>query len=328
MSHNIDEVIKLVNDGQGIFIDVRESQEWEMGYIQNSLLIPLSKIKNSIDDIELPQDKDLFLYCRSGQRSQTAAVLLNKKFLNSMRNLMDVQFEDSYNFFLKLFAIYFITFVLPLVLFILHRDHQHDNMIYIYWSMIGGAFFTAYEIIQMLKEGTKEYFKTFWNLQDMIGLTIYWVYVAACISNRTNQDFRSAIQIYMMTAILTIMFSKICFFIRIFNDYGLLVNLVQTCLSDIVPFCIFLTIWLICFYLLYHVTGIESPDRSGQLGVNHENIQDFFYIWSNSIGNIHYWASTTVVSNEYVMALMSLIWFLNQFFVVIILLNFLIAVIS
>ena len=162
----------------------------------------------------------------------------------------------------------------------------------------------------------------------MIGLTIYWVYIAACISNKTNQDFRSAIQIYMMTAILTIMFSKICFFIRIFNDYGLLVNLVQTCLSDIVPFCIFLTIWLICFYLLYHVTGIESPDRSGQLGLNHENIQDFFYIWSNSIGNIHYWASTTVVSNEYVMALMSLIWFLNQFFVVIILLNFLIAVIS
>ncbi|SCA64353.1 Uncharacterized protein AB751O23_BB_00040 [Chlamydiales bacterium SCGC AB-751-O23] len=80
MPHNIDEVIKLVNDGQGILIDVRESQEWEMGYIQNSLLIPLSKIKNSTDDIELPKDKDLFLYCRSGQRSQTAAFLLNKKF--------------------------------------------------------------------------------------------------------------------------------------------------------------------------------------------------------------------------------------------------------
>ena len=139
--------------------------------------------------------------------------------------------------------------------------------------------------------------------------------------------FRSTCSIYLMTSLTIYMFIKTCFFIRIFKKFGLLVNLVETCIVDIIPFTIFMAQWMFCFYLLYKVTGIESPDRIDQLG-EHKNIQDFFYIWSNSIGDIHYWAKSTIVSNEYVMYLMSFIWFFNQFYVVIILLNFLIAVIS
>ena len=47
------------------------------------------------------------------------------------------------------------------------------------------------------------------------------------------------------------MFIKVCFFIRIYKKFGLLVNLVETCIVDIIPFTIFLAVWMFCFYLFY-----------------------------------------------------------------------------
>ena len=165
-------------------------------------------------------------------------------------------------------------------------------MKYIYWSVIGGLIFTKYETKQIEFEGPRAYFKSIWNCTDFIGLTTYWVYVVLCFTNQKEEDFKSTNQIFMMTFIIICLFLKNCFFIRIFDIFALLVNLVFTCVVDIIPFCMFLFFWLCCYYLLFKVTGIESPDRTEIFG-RHKNIQDTFYIWENSIGNIKYWGKTT-----------------------------------
>ena len=62
-----------------LLIDVRESFEWELGYIEGSLLIPLGEIWRRAE--ELDRGKELILICEEGIRSSTAAsILLHRRF--------------------------------------------------------------------------------------------------------------------------------------------------------------------------------------------------------------------------------------------------------
>ena len=64
----------LMLSGKAIFIDVREESEVKDGIIKGALWIPLSKIEeNKSSEVEkikdLGKNKQIFLYCRSGNRS-------------------------------------------------------------------------------------------------------------------------------------------------------------------------------------------------------------------------------------------------------------------
>jgi len=60
--------------GNLLLIDVRESFEWELGYIEGSLLIPLGEIWQRAEEID--PDREAILICEEGIRSSTAASLL------------------------------------------------------------------------------------------------------------------------------------------------------------------------------------------------------------------------------------------------------------
>ena len=69
--------------GKGAFIlDVREQNEWKMAHIPKSVLIPLSQLKNRVN--ELPKDQDIVVVCQSGGRSRIALDFIRMKgFLKS-----------------------------------------------------------------------------------------------------------------------------------------------------------------------------------------------------------------------------------------------------
>jgi rhodanese-related sulfurtransferase len=60
-----------------LLIDVRESFEWELGYIEGSLLIPLGEIWQRAGEID--PDREAILICEEGIRSSTAASLLLRR---------------------------------------------------------------------------------------------------------------------------------------------------------------------------------------------------------------------------------------------------------
>ena len=60
-----------------LLIDVRESFEWELGYIEGSLLIPLGEIWQRAAEID--PDREAILICEEGIRSSTAASLLLRR---------------------------------------------------------------------------------------------------------------------------------------------------------------------------------------------------------------------------------------------------------
>ncbi len=62
-----------------VLIDVRESFEWDLGYIEGSLLIPLGEVWQRLEELE--RGKELILICEEGIRSSTAAsILLHRGF--------------------------------------------------------------------------------------------------------------------------------------------------------------------------------------------------------------------------------------------------------
>ena len=75
------EAAKRVADGQAVLIDVREPKEWaETGVAAPAALLALSDLNGDRTQwkgfLEKNRDKELILYCRTGNRSGRAAKLL------------------------------------------------------------------------------------------------------------------------------------------------------------------------------------------------------------------------------------------------------------
>jgi rhodanese-related sulfurtransferase len=68
-----------------ILVDVREPHEFKSGYISGALNIPLSQLSKRAG--EIPKDKEVLLYCRSGMRSKQAARIIKKQGISNVSHL-------------------------------------------------------------------------------------------------------------------------------------------------------------------------------------------------------------------------------------------------
>lgn len=73
----IDCLNKNVLMGEGaVLIDVRSSMEYEQGHLNNSINIDVDAIKDTIESKVEDKNTKIIVYCRSGNRSATAAQTL------------------------------------------------------------------------------------------------------------------------------------------------------------------------------------------------------------------------------------------------------------
>ena len=68
----------LLSSNEIILIDVRSLEEVKTGIIQDAIHIEWTQIDKEINDIDVNKDQPIFLYCRSGNRSGKATVILEK----------------------------------------------------------------------------------------------------------------------------------------------------------------------------------------------------------------------------------------------------------
>lgn len=66
--------VAALDSAQTLLLDVRTPAERQKGFIPGSIHIPLDELRARLD--ELPRDKELIVYCQSGQRSYFACRLL------------------------------------------------------------------------------------------------------------------------------------------------------------------------------------------------------------------------------------------------------------
>lgn len=76
--------VRELVENNACIIDVREKDEYENGHIINAVNIPLSQLRDRVN--EIPKDKPVYLHCRSSQRSY-----------NAIRALQHMGFDNLYN---------------------------------------------------------------------------------------------------------------------------------------------------------------------------------------------------------------------------------------
>lgn len=59
-----------------ILLDVRQPEEHAEKNIPNSILIPLGELADRVDELEAYRNREIIVYCRSGNRSGQACMFL------------------------------------------------------------------------------------------------------------------------------------------------------------------------------------------------------------------------------------------------------------
>ena len=70
---SVEEAVTLRDDGAFI-LDVRQPEEWDDFHIPGSTLIPLGELPSRLS--EVPEDQEIVVVCRSGNRSQSGRDIL------------------------------------------------------------------------------------------------------------------------------------------------------------------------------------------------------------------------------------------------------------
>ncbi len=76
---------KLRSDAPPFLLDVREPAEYEQARIGGATLVPLGTLPQRLG--ELPKDRTIVVYCRSGRRSAQAVAFLRENGFDAVQNL-------------------------------------------------------------------------------------------------------------------------------------------------------------------------------------------------------------------------------------------------
>ncbi|KJS84359.1 MAG: hypothetical protein JM58_10970 [Peptococcaceae bacterium BICA1-8] len=83
-----------------ILLDVRTTEEYNEKHIPGSLLIPVEVLKEDVEEKIKDKESKIFVYCRTGNRSATAAkILVELGYTNvfNMGGIMDWKYETESN---------------------------------------------------------------------------------------------------------------------------------------------------------------------------------------------------------------------------------------
>ena len=78
---------RLDSEKSIILLDVRTKEEYETGHIKHSILMPVDTLKEESVKKLANKEAIIFVYCRSGNRSFTAANILTEQGYNNVYNL-------------------------------------------------------------------------------------------------------------------------------------------------------------------------------------------------------------------------------------------------
>ncbi len=93
---HLEDIRKIYDEG-GFFLDVREPFEFEEGHIRGAKHIPMRQIINRLH--EIPRDENVYIYCRSAQRSYSVLKALEFNGFDKLYNVSGSFLGLSFNEF-------------------------------------------------------------------------------------------------------------------------------------------------------------------------------------------------------------------------------------
>ena len=95
-------VVGFSEKAYSVMIDVRTDEEWNAGHIEGAIHIPLSEIERDIENYKISKDEEILLYCRSGNRSGRAKVILDELGYTNTTNIGGIKsVSEQYNIKIK-----------------------------------------------------------------------------------------------------------------------------------------------------------------------------------------------------------------------------------
>ncbi|MDK8643013.1 sulfurtransferase TusA family protein [Niallia taxi] len=76
---------KIEGNKNTVIIDVRENAEFAFNHIPNAISIPLGELENKLDDLN--KNDEIYIVCRTGNRSDLAAQKLTENGFNNVTNV-------------------------------------------------------------------------------------------------------------------------------------------------------------------------------------------------------------------------------------------------
>ena len=185
------------------------------------------------------------------------------------------------------------------------------------------------------------------NLNDLTQSTCHSIFFVlrmidyASSENPSEQLINTTL--ILVAIILPTMVIKIQHEIKIYKTLGMLSQLVSRSIVKVLPFLFFFVIWTILFALELYVLGSNLDDVDGYKGTS-KAIGYFILAFENGVGNISppsvnewykkdlhqdlYRNNPQTYTESILVFLVHTSWFSNQFILLIVLLNFVIALIS
>ena len=70
------EAAEFIQNEQPIILDVRTPNEYKRGHLYNSVLIPVQELQNRYKELGTDKDREILIYCATGNRSTVASKIL------------------------------------------------------------------------------------------------------------------------------------------------------------------------------------------------------------------------------------------------------------
>ena len=78
---------QLMNDGDVLFLDVRDEKEYKTGHIKGARSMPVNQLDKQIHDIEKYKERDVVVYCDNGMRTSRVTGKLKKQGFTKLKSL-------------------------------------------------------------------------------------------------------------------------------------------------------------------------------------------------------------------------------------------------
>jgi hypothetical protein len=122
-------------------------------------------------------------------------------------------------------------------------------------------YFFKYEIKQLISEGSSSYFSSYWNYFDNLLSLFYFLYIP--ISFQENQ---AQIKITLQCIIFLLAFIKGAFFLRIYESFSFLVQMLGSVFSDLKHFFLLFGILILGFSVFLSIL-IQPSSLASYQGV-------------------------------------------------------------
>lgn len=135
----------------------------------------------------------------------------------------------------------------------------------------------------MRKTDFWDYIKDHWNQLDIavILMNIYYFANKYVVQEEKSSEIANTV---LDLAVFVLSFLKLMYFLRIFENFGHLIQMLQNCLIDISVFMVFLLSWILVYTLALDILNSSFDD--GDYSNLNAFLASLIQMYRNSIGDI------------------------------------------